>query len=144
MTRKTDFIEVGQGVDSKVIGGNNSISEYMTVILSLIAFVGQGLVIAWFVIVLVLYYWGIRWVWAMGLSLVITLALGVGALWGILRILDIVKRIQEPTEQPRDERGRWRSTTYKVNQKHVGTFYTAENGDSEYIAQWGGGGRGSD
>lgn len=132
MSRKTDYIEVGQGVESKVIGGNNSISEYMTVILSMIAFVGQGVVIAWLVAFLALWYWGFLWGWAMLISIVIVLVLGSVALGIILKILYIIKKIQEPMPQ-RDEKGRFYSTRVASGGKTLGRFITNfDTGESDF------------
>lgn len=132
MSRQTDYIEVGQGVESKVIGGNNSISEYMTVILSMIAFVGQGVLVAWFIVFAALWYWGLLWGWAMILSIIIVLVIGAVALGLLLKILYIMKRIQEPMPA-RDERGRFYSTKVSTGGKTLGRFITNfDTGESDF------------
>ena len=132
MAKKTDYIEVGQGVESKVIGGNNSISEYATVILSMVALVGQGVVVAWFIAFAALWYWGFMWGWAMFLSVVIVLVLGGIALATLLKILYIVKQIQEPMP-PRGADGRFYSTKVASGGKTLGRFITNfDTGESEF------------
>jgi len=136
-----DLIEIGRGNQSKVIGQNNSISEYGAVALSLIAYVGQGTVVLWLGLWILLYYLDFQLLWALAISGVISVLLTVACIWAIVRLVMLLHRIQDPP-QPRDERGRYvRETPVNSMGRRVGTIKTAENGQSEYIDQWGGGGR---
>jgi hypothetical protein len=135
-----DLIEVGRGNQSKVIGQNNSISEYGAVVLSLIGFVGQGTFVLWLVLWLGLYFLDFQIIWAMGISAILSLVITAMCLWGIIKLIMVLHKVNNPP-QPRDERGRFvRDIPVSSGGSRVGTLRTAENGESEYISEWGGGG----
>lgn len=138
--KNVDLIEVGRGNQSKVIGQGNSISEYGATVMSLLLFVGQGAIYVWLALWAILYFSDVLFLWAMGISFVISVALTVLAVWVIVKLIMVLHKMNEPT-RIRDERGRFaRETPVYSGGVRKGTIRTAENGQSEYITQWGGGG----
>jgi len=140
MTNKdVDLIEIGRGYQSKVISTNNSIGEYGATVMSILMFVGQGTVYVWLALWLLLYVLNFQFLWAMGLSLIISIALTILCVCTIIKIIKVLHKMNQP-EQVRDERGRYaRETPVHVMGKRAGTIKTMENGQSEYVSQWGGG-----
>jgi len=134
-----DYIEVGRGNESKVIGQNNSISEYMATIFALGAYLAQGWVMAFTVVFLILGFYWLTWAWAAFVSFVVCTSVTVFGAWITFKALAKMKQIQEPLPI-RDEQGKWRRARVNNMGKHVGDIYTAENGETEYVDQWGGGG----
>lgn len=134
-----DYIEFGAGNQSKVIGKDNSISEYMTTIFALLALMGQVCVVVFVVAFLVLYFVGLMWQWAAILAAILAAIppFAVGNLAFVY--LAKVKAINEPMPT-RDKNGRFRKTRVNSMGKHVADIVTAENGESEWVTRWGGGG----
>lgn len=136
-----DYIEVGQGVDSKVIGKDNSVSEYFAVVMALATYAVQAWFIAFATVFLIVGFYWLEWVWAGVVAFTVTTIVPIAAIFGAVALFSRIKSIQEPIEQPRDARGRFvRKAIVKNLGKHVGDLYTADNGDTEYIERWGGGG----
>lgn len=138
-----DYIEVGRGTESKVIGQGNSISEYMTTIFALCAYIGQGFLVVWFMLAVGLWLAGLVWSWAIGISLILTIVLTIGAVYFVFWAYGKIKQMQEPMPT-RDEKGRFRRARVNNMGRHVGDLITAENGETEYVERWGGGGRASE
>lgn len=136
-----DYIEVGQGVDSKVIGKDNSVSEYFAVVMSLATYAVQAWFIAFVTVFLIVGFYWLEWAWAGVVAFIVTTIIPIAAIFGAVALFRRIKDIQEPIQE-RDDRGRFARRRTKVFRmtKHVGDIMTAENGDTEYISRWGGGG----
>lgn len=134
-----DYIEFGGGNASKVIGKDNSVSEYMTVILALLSLMGQLCIGVFVVAFLVLYFVGLTMFWACVVAAVIASVPPFVVASMAFAYLSRVKGIMEPLPV-RDEKGKFRRARVSSMGKHVGDIYTAENGETEYVDRWGGGG----
>lgn len=136
--KRQDYIEIGSGTESKIIGANNTISEYGTTFLALAFYLVQGAFVAFVVIFLILYMLDFTWVWAMILSLIITAIIAYLTVRFTFYAMEKLKRINEPLPV-RDERGRFTAAPLHRGGKYQGSILTGENGDSVYVERWGGG-----
>lgn len=133
-----DYIEVGQGVDSKVIGKDNSVSEYFAVIMALGAMALQGWLIAFSVLFLIIGFYWLEWIYAALVSLALTTVTPFCLIFASIRIFKTIKDIQEP-KQERDDKGRFKSkrVAFRRMGKHVGDLVTPADGGESYIERWG-------
>lgn len=151
MKGETDFIEIGKGNQSKVIGHNNTISEMGATALSVVTFAGKGGMVAFLVMWLLLYIAGYTIFWAMGIALSLSIALTMTFVYALVTLILHLQRIATPP-QMRDENGRFvaRDTPLSEGGKYLGRFVYDESGNSAYlpaeteengqIIRWGGGG----
>lgn len=135
-----DYIEVGGGTESKVIGQSNSISEYMAVVFSLGSYAVQAWLIAFTIVFLLSGFYWLEWKAAAIFSAIFCTAVPAVVFAVSIKLFKKLKEIQEPKEQPRDKNGRFRKARVSVMNRHVGDIYTAEDGETEYVERWGGGG----
>lgn len=137
--RDMDIIEVGKGNQSKVIGTNNSISEYMTTILAILFYVVQAWLIVFTILFLTIGYYWLPWGVAAIIAALLSTLAPVLVVAFVVWLLRVMKGINEPLPV-RDERGRFtRTARVNVMGRHVGDIKTADTGESEYVERWGGG-----
>lgn len=134
-----DYIEFGAGNQSKVIGKDNTVSEYMTTVMALLALMGQVCFGIFVVSFLVLYFLGLTWQWSLILGGIVAVVPPFGVASLAFSYMTRLKSINEPLPV-RDENGRFRKTKVSVNTKHVADIITADNGDTEWVERWGGAG----
>lgn len=135
MKSNTDFIEIGKGTESKVIGHNNTISELGATALSIVTYSGKGGLVVFFIMATWLYIAGYSFFWSVGIAAALTIALTMTVIYGLIHLVLGLHRIVEPP-QPRDENGRYtRVIPYYESGERRGRFVTAENGDFEYESE---------
>jgi len=141
MRNDTDFIEIGKGNQSKVIGHNNTVSELGATALSIVVFAGKGGLVVFFIMAGWLLFSGYSFYWAVGISAALTIPLTMVWIYGLVNLVLHLQRIVSPP-QPRETNGRFASyeTPYYSMGKRQGTFITAENGENSHYERWGGGG----
>jgi len=136
----TDFVEIGRGNQSKVIGHNNTISELGATALSIVSFCGKGGLVVFGVMAVWLYLAGYTFYWAVGIAISLTIPLVAVCIYALVQLTLNLQRIVNPPQQ-RASDGRWvRSTPVNSMGKRVGRIETTGNNQSEYISEWGGGG----
>lgn len=133
-----DLIEVGRGNQSKVIGQGNSISEYGATVMSLILFVGQGTFYVWLALSALLYFLNFQFLWAVGISLLLSIGITILCICTIVKIIMVLHRMNEPI-QPRNDRGQFTEMRpINVRGKTRKTLKSVDKDNYEVIERWGG------
>jgi hypothetical protein len=136
----TDFVEIGRGNQSKVIGHNNTISELGATALSIVSFCGKGGLIVFGIMSFWLYIAGYTFYWAVGIAIALTIPLTATCIYAMVQLTLNLQRIVAPP-QVRNEKGQFTEIRpYNRGGKSKGAIKSVDRKEYTIIEQWGGGG----
>lgn len=120
-----DIVEVGRGNESKVIGQNDSITEYVAGAIAVVSFISEFALGAWVVLSCALYWGGFTAFWSCIISGAIVIVVYVLCFVAFLRLVSGMRDAHLPEQRRDEETGRF-IPVYQGGQHRFNLFTVAK------------------